>query len=200
LHAFQCSAQAAPLSPRGNGASIGCSLIAVTAPAPGRDTGLGRNEALMRFLNDDAAVSRRWIPGASLTVFANRGGRQWLRRGVQNRIDVHHHFYPREYLALMGDAAKRLVVRDWTVAGSLEEMDKNGMARRSCRCRHRVFIISASSRCDGWRARSASTPRRYGRHTRRATDTSPRCRCSTLAGRSPRLLTPSKSLGRMAFN
>jgi 6-methylsalicylate decarboxylase len=42
-----------------------------------------------------------------------------------NRIDVHHHFYPPEYLAVMGDAAKRRVVRDWTGARGLEEMDKN---------------------------------------------------------------------------
>ena len=44
-----------------------------------------------------------------------------------NRIDVHHHFFAPEYLAVMGDMAKRPVVRDWTVARSLEEMDKNGI-------------------------------------------------------------------------
>jgi predicted TIM-barrel fold metal-dependent hydrolase len=43
------------------------------------------------------------------------------------RIDVHHHFYASEYLAVMGDMAKRPVVRDWSVARSLEEMDKNGV-------------------------------------------------------------------------
>src|SRR3984893_14143370 len=43
------------------------------------------------------------------------------------RIDVHHHFYAPEYLAVMGDMAKRPVVRDWSVARSLEEMDKNGV-------------------------------------------------------------------------
>src|SRR5437764_3995025 len=44
-----------------------------------------------------------------------------------SRIDVHHHFFAPEYLAVMGDMAKRPVVRDWTVARSLEEMDKNGI-------------------------------------------------------------------------
>jgi len=44
-----------------------------------------------------------------------------------NRIDVHHHFYPPEYLAVMGDVAKRRVVRDWTVARSFEEMDDNDL-------------------------------------------------------------------------
>jgi len=44
------------------------------------------------------------------------------------RIDVHHHFYAPEYLAVMGEMGKRPVVRDWTVARSLEEMDKNGVA------------------------------------------------------------------------
>src|SRR6267142_3857871 len=44
-----------------------------------------------------------------------------------SRIDVHHHFFAPEYLAVMGDVAKRPVVRDWTAARSLEEMDKNGV-------------------------------------------------------------------------
>src|SRR5437763_11240224 len=44
-----------------------------------------------------------------------------------SRIDMHHHFFAPEYLAVMGDMAKRPVVRDWTVARSLEEMDKNGI-------------------------------------------------------------------------
>ena len=44
-----------------------------------------------------------------------------------SRIDVHHHFFAPEYLAVMGDMAKRPVVREWTLARSLEEMDKNGI-------------------------------------------------------------------------
>jgi predicted TIM-barrel fold metal-dependent hydrolase len=45
-----------------------------------------------------------------------------------SRIDVHHHFYAPEYLAVMGEMGKRPVVRDWSVSRSLEEMDKNGVA------------------------------------------------------------------------
>jgi predicted TIM-barrel fold metal-dependent hydrolase len=45
-----------------------------------------------------------------------------------SRIDVHHHFYSPEYLAVMGEMGKRPIVRDWTVGRSLEEMDKNGIA------------------------------------------------------------------------
>jgi predicted TIM-barrel fold metal-dependent hydrolase len=45
-----------------------------------------------------------------------------------SRIDVHHHFYAPEYLAVMGEMGKRPVVRDWTVSRSLEEMDQNGVA------------------------------------------------------------------------
>jgi len=45
-----------------------------------------------------------------------------------HRIDVHHHFYAPEYLAVMGEMGKRPVVRDWTVSRSLEEMDQNGVA------------------------------------------------------------------------
>ena len=47
---------------------------------------------------------------------------------ASHRIDVHHHFYAPDYLAVMGEMAKRPMVRDWTVARSLEEMDKNGVA------------------------------------------------------------------------
>jgi hypothetical protein len=43
------------------------------------------------------------------------------------RIDVHHHFYAPEYLAVMGDMAKRPVVPDWTMAHSLEELDRIGV-------------------------------------------------------------------------
>ena len=45
-----------------------------------------------------------------------------------SRIDVHHHFFAPEYLAVMGDMGKRPVVRDWTLARSLEEMDQNGVS------------------------------------------------------------------------
>jgi predicted TIM-barrel fold metal-dependent hydrolase len=45
-----------------------------------------------------------------------------------SRIDVHHHFYAPDYLAVMGEMGKRPIVRDWTIARSLEEMDKNGVA------------------------------------------------------------------------
>ncbi|HZT50855.1 MAG TPA: amidohydrolase family protein [Stellaceae bacterium] len=44
------------------------------------------------------------------------------------RIDVHHHFYAPDYLAAMGDNAKRPEIRDWTLARTLEEMDRNGVA------------------------------------------------------------------------
>jgi predicted TIM-barrel fold metal-dependent hydrolase len=47
---------------------------------------------------------------------------------LRNRIDVHHHFYSPEYLAVMGEMGKRPIVRDWTVGRSLQEMDKNGIA------------------------------------------------------------------------
>ena len=45
-----------------------------------------------------------------------------------SRIDVHHHFYAPEYLEAMGDNAKRPEIRDWTLARTIEEMDKNGVA------------------------------------------------------------------------
>ena len=44
-----------------------------------------------------------------------------------SRIDVHHHFYAPEYLAVMGEMGKRPVVRDWTISRSLEEMDKKDL-------------------------------------------------------------------------
>jgi len=44
------------------------------------------------------------------------------------RIDVHHHFFGPEYLSAMGDNAKRPEIRNWTLAHTLEEMEKNGVA------------------------------------------------------------------------
>jgi predicted TIM-barrel fold metal-dependent hydrolase len=44
------------------------------------------------------------------------------------RIDVHHHFFAPEYLAAIGDMAKRPEVRGWSLAKSFEEMEKNGVA------------------------------------------------------------------------
>jgi len=45
-----------------------------------------------------------------------------------SRIDVHHHFYAPDYIAIMGEMGKRPVVRDWSVTRSIEEMDRNGIA------------------------------------------------------------------------
>jgi len=50
------------------------------------------------------------------------------------RIDVHHHFYPKEYLKALsdqsagGDALSFPGVRDWTVQRTLDDMDKSGVA------------------------------------------------------------------------
>ena len=44
------------------------------------------------------------------------------------RIDVHHHFFAPDYIASMGDNAKRPEIRDWTLARTLEEMDKHEVA------------------------------------------------------------------------
>ena len=49
------------------------------------------------------------------------------------RVDVHHHFYPDEYRQAMqkaagGEGGAFPGVRDWTVARTLEEMDRNGVA------------------------------------------------------------------------
>jgi predicted TIM-barrel fold metal-dependent hydrolase len=50
------------------------------------------------------------------------------------RVDVHHHFYPPEYLAALsnpgagGEGAAFPGVRDWTTARTLEEMDRSDVA------------------------------------------------------------------------
>jgi len=50
------------------------------------------------------------------------------------RIDVHHHFYPPDYLRELqnpqtgGEGATFPGVRDWTTARTIEEMDKHGVA------------------------------------------------------------------------
>jgi len=46
----------------------------------------------------------------------------------QGRVDVHHHFCPPEYVAVMGEMGKRPVVQEWTINRGLEEMDRNGVA------------------------------------------------------------------------
>lgn len=46
---------------------------------------------------------------------------------ARGRIDVHHHFFTPDYLAVMGDQARMPAVRDWTLARSLEEMDRNSV-------------------------------------------------------------------------
>ena len=46
-------------------------------------------------------------------------------RAGAGRIDVHHHFYPPEYLASMGGMNRMPAVRDWTLQHTLEELDKN---------------------------------------------------------------------------
>jgi predicted TIM-barrel fold metal-dependent hydrolase len=51
------------------------------------------------------------------------------------RVDVHHHFFPPEYLEPLAVWGKREgagglqpVQRDWSIAGDLEEMDRSGVA------------------------------------------------------------------------
>ncbi|HXQ49748.1 MAG TPA: amidohydrolase family protein [Stellaceae bacterium] len=46
---------------------------------------------------------------------------------MASRIDVHHHFYPPDYLGAMGETARMPAVRDWTLDRTIEEMDKNGV-------------------------------------------------------------------------
>jgi 6-methylsalicylate decarboxylase len=44
------------------------------------------------------------------------------------RIDIHHHFFAPEYLASMGDNAKRREIREWTLGRTIEEMDQHDVA------------------------------------------------------------------------
>jgi 6-methylsalicylate decarboxylase len=46
----------------------------------------------------------------------------------RRRIDVHHHFYPPEYIASSKSLTARAVTRDWTLARTIEEMDRNDIA------------------------------------------------------------------------
>jgi predicted TIM-barrel fold metal-dependent hydrolase len=57
-----------------------------------------------------------------------------VEKGGNWRIDVHHHFYPREYLGALdspaagGESISMPGVRDWSVDRSLEDMEKGGVA------------------------------------------------------------------------
>ncbi len=46
-------------------------------------------------------------------------------RAGTGRIDVHHHFYAPEYRGVMESYAQMPAVRDWTLARTLEELDRN---------------------------------------------------------------------------
>jgi 6-methylsalicylate decarboxylase len=43
-------------------------------------------------------------------------------------VDVHHHFYPPEYLASLDEAARLPMLTQWSVARTLEDMDSHGVA------------------------------------------------------------------------
>ncbi len=43
-------------------------------------------------------------------------------------VDVHHHFYPPEYLASMGQAGRAGPVGQWTEARTREDMDRHGVS------------------------------------------------------------------------
>ena len=43
------------------------------------------------------------------------------------RIDVHHHFYPPEYRAVMGKYGQMPAVKGWTLENTLEELDRNSV-------------------------------------------------------------------------
>jgi predicted TIM-barrel fold metal-dependent hydrolase len=44
------------------------------------------------------------------------------------RIDVHHHFFPPEYVAEVRDSAAQAAIRQWTPERALEDMDQGGVA------------------------------------------------------------------------
>lgn len=53
-----------------------------------------------------------------------------MTNAAPHRIDVHHHFFPPEYVAETGRAlTSQSVIRDWTPAGSLQDMDQGGVAK-----------------------------------------------------------------------
>jgi predicted TIM-barrel fold metal-dependent hydrolase len=45
-----------------------------------------------------------------------------------HRIDVHHHFFPPEYVAEVRESAAQPVIRQWTPTRALEDMDQGGIA------------------------------------------------------------------------
>jgi predicted TIM-barrel fold metal-dependent hydrolase len=87
-----------------------------------------------------------------------------------SRIDVHHHFFAPAYREVMEEYAARPPVRDWTLARTLEEMDRHGIAaamlslsppgiHRVGRERTRALARAVNEHAAGIRA---ERPRRFG--------------------------------------
>ncbi|HEX7967119.1 MAG TPA: amidohydrolase family protein [Stellaceae bacterium] len=74
--------------------------------------------------------------GASAVVPARAQAEEMAAASNARRIDVHHHFFPPEYLESLAAWNKQEGIapglqppqRDWTVAKALEDMDRNGVA------------------------------------------------------------------------
>src|SRR5258708_24232389 len=89
---------------------------------------------------DGARASRReflsGLTAVGASVLAGSGARAQTPPGTKpHRIDVHHHYFPPEYLeplALWGQqqgfGGLQAPQRDWTIAKELDDMDRNGVA------------------------------------------------------------------------
>lgn len=88
--------------------------------------------------HDHPAASRRRflraLAAASASLALPAGG-ALAAPAAPRRIDVHHHFFPPDYLEPLAEWGKRAgpgglqpAQRDWSIAGDLEEMDRSGVA------------------------------------------------------------------------
>ncbi len=79
----------------------------------------------------DGAARRRFLfgltaVGAGMLVGGSRADAQGP--AASRRVDTHHHVVPPGYLAAVGSQKLQPVIRNWTPARSLEDMDRAGVA------------------------------------------------------------------------
>src|SRR5688572_28876813 len=100
-----------------------------------------------RFLTSMAAAgAAAMLPGCAGTMSATDTARRPL-------IDVHHHFYPPEFLKAVG-GGNPPAVQKWTPRASVDEMDRNGVT---------TSILSLWSIPGVWMGAKPEGMRRYAR-------------------------------------
>ena len=85
-------------------------------------------------------------PSALLEATQARGGASAARRALPGTIDVHSHFFPPSLQNASSEtlAALGVSIADWSPAGAIEAMDRNGVATEIVSASWRLQLLQAS--------------------------------------------------------